>query len=204
MRPHPFSPYASDTHVLQRGRKLGAEDLQLLLLDMLAQGDGHGYELGKGLEARSGGAYQPSAGVIYPALNGLEQTGLVQAEREGNRKRYRITPAGRERLGTQHERVVLLWTGMRHAARKMEWIRRALAGEPPPDPDGAQGGWLPEFVAARMAMKRALLLRTDADAAEQRRIAAILTRAVAEIDTVPPPAGSQPPSPPMKGSRKHR
>lgn len=189
---HPFPAAHEDTRALHRGRKLRAEDLQLLLLDLLAGGDSHGYELSKALESRSGGFYQPSPGVMYPALNTLEQAGLVLAEREGNRKRYRLAEAGQRHLQAEQERLTLLWSGLRHAARKMEWIRRALAGEPPPEPEGEQGGWLPEFVDARMALKRALLLRTDASPEEQRRIVAILERAVAEIDAVPPPASPSP------------
>ena len=48
--------------------------------------------------------------------------------------------------------------------------------------DDAQAGWLPEFVAARLALKRALLHKSAADADEQRRIAAIMRRATAEIE----------------------
>jgi len=75
----------------------------------------------------------------------------------------------------------------------MEWVRRALAGEPPPEPDEQGNGWLPEFVQARMALKRALLLRTDASPAEQRRIADILLRAVADIEDTE--AAAVPPHP---------
>jgi DNA-directed RNA polymerase subunit K/omega len=41
---------------------------------------------------------------------------------------------------------------------------------------------VPELTAARRALKRALLLRTDAPQDEQRRIAAILARATDEIE----------------------
>ncbi|MCY1302313.1 hypothetical protein D3C72_1460590 [compost metagenome] len=72
---------------------------------------------------------------------------------------------------------------LRHVARKMEWMRRAMSGEPQPEPE--QGGWLPELMQARGALKRAMVMRSEAGADEQRRIAAILMRAAAEIEAGP-------------------
>ncbi|MCA7082197.1 PadR family transcriptional regulator [Cupriavidus sp. DB3] len=188
-----FGGFGSDADGLRRGRKLGADDLQLLLLDLLAEQPSHGYELIKALEARSAGFYKPSPGVIYPALTYLEEIGHAAVDVDGNRKCYRLAEPGREFLQANRERLALLWNGLRHAARKMEWVRRALAGEPPPEPDEQGNGWLPEFVQARMALKRALLLRTDASPAEQRRVADILLRAVADIEDTE--AAAVPPRP---------
>jgi hypothetical protein len=67
-----------------------------------------------------------------------------------------------------------------HIARKMDSVRRAFAGEEPADI--SEGGWLPELNAARTALKHALLRRDNAPASGQRRIAAILMRATAEIE----------------------
>jgi hypothetical protein len=67
----------------------------------------------------------------------------------------------------------------------MDSVRRAFAGEAPDenaDANGDSNAWLPEFIQARRALKHALLIRTDAPASEQRRIAAILARATAEIE----------------------
>jgi DNA-binding PadR family transcriptional regulator len=44
------------------------------------------------------GLYAPSPGTIYPRLQRLEAEGLVTQSREGGRKVYRITEAGREEL----------------------------------------------------------------------------------------------------------
>jgi hypothetical protein len=56
-----------DGESLRRGRKFSAEDLQLLLLSLLEEKPSHGYELIKALEARTGGFYKPSPGVVYRA-----------------------------------------------------------------------------------------------------------------------------------------
>src|SRR5215471_1749705 len=55
------------------GRKLGSEELQLVILALLAENPSHGYELIKVLEERSSGFYSPSPGMVYPALTYLEE-----------------------------------------------------------------------------------------------------------------------------------
>jgi DNA-binding PadR family transcriptional regulator len=158
-----------------RGRRFAGEQLQLMLLSLLAAKPGHGYELIKALEARSDGFYAPSPGVVYPALTFLEERGDIAGEAEGNRKSYRLTPEGEQRLATERDRADELLAGLAHMARKMRHLRGALAEE------AGEDVWLPEFVAARRALKRALLMKSDAAPAEQKRVAAILERAVREI-----------------------
>ncbi|MBY4896028.1 PadR family transcriptional regulator [Cupriavidus sp. AU9028] len=180
-------PADSEARLLHRGRKLGSAELQLLLLDLLAEHPGHGYELMQALEVRSNGFYKPSPGMMYPALTALLEAGSVHADAEGNRKRYRISDAGRQRLSQQREDTAVLWKRLIHAGKKMEWVRRALANEGSAEEAGEAVGWAPELVAARSALKRALLMRTDASVDAQRRIASILQQAVAQIEQVPAP-----------------
>jgi DNA-binding PadR family transcriptional regulator len=162
-----------------RGRKFTSEDLQLMLLVLLAERPSHGYELIKALDARSNGFYNPSPGMVYPALTYLEELGYVSVALEGNRKRYELSAEGREYLEANRERADLILAKLTHFGRKMEVMRRALAGEDP-----AEGtGWVRELIEARHALKRALLRRTDASPDEQRRIAAILARATQEIES---------------------
>jgi len=167
----------------RRGRKFSADDLQLLLLALLEEKPSHGYELIKALETRTSGFYKPSPGMVYPALTYLEEVGYATVDTEGNKKRYQLSDTGRAHLAANRERIDLMLGKLRHVARKMDWIRRAMAGEPQPEPE--QGGWLPEFVQARVALKRALAMRSEASADEQRRIADILSRATAEIEAGP-------------------
>ncbi|MCA8032351.1 PadR family transcriptional regulator [Burkholderia arboris] len=169
---------------MPRGRQFSSDDLQLLLLALLAEQPSHGYELIKALDTRSNGFYSPSPGMVYPALTYLEEVGFVASQAEGNRKRYALTDAGRAHLDTQRERVDTLFARLTHLARKMEFMRRAFAGESAGNEaqEESQSGWLPEFVEARLALKRALLHKSAADTDEQRRIAAILRRATAEIE----------------------
>ncbi|CAG9273756.1 PadR family transcriptional regulator [Paraburkholderia unamae] len=161
-----------------RGRKFTSEDLQLMLLVLLAERPSHGYELIKALDARSNGFYSPSPGMVYPALTYLEELGYVSVALEGNRKRYELSSEGRAHLEANRERADLILAKLTHFGRKMEVMRRAMAGEDP-----AEGtGWVRELIEARRALKRALLRRTDVAPEEQRRIAAILARATQEIE----------------------
>lgn len=169
---------------LPRGRKFSSDDLQLLVLALLAEQPRHGYEIIKALEARSNGFYCPSPGMVYPALTYLEEIAYATVEANGNRKLYHIAAAGSEHLASNRERVELMLAKLTHIGRKMDLVRRAYAGEAS---EGAEErtGWVPEFIQSRRALKHALLLRTDAPADEQRRIAAILARATAEIEAGP-------------------
>lgn len=172
--------FGGDDDGWRRGRKFSAEDLQLLLLSLLEEKPSHGYELIKALETRTNGFYKPSPGVVYPALTFLEDLGYATVDAEGNKKRYQLSDPGRAYLEANRERVTLMVGRLRHVARKMDWMRRAMSGAPQRDPE--DGGWLPEFVEARMRLKRALTLATDAAPDEQRRIAAILAGAAEAIE----------------------
>ena len=70
-----------------------------LLLAVLAEAPGHGYELAQRLHERSGGELGVPDGSLYPALHRLERAGLVASawsKRDGRRRRvYRLSRAGR-------------------------------------------------------------------------------------------------------------
>jgi DNA-binding PadR family transcriptional regulator len=173
----------SDDGGLPRGRKLSSDDLQLLLLALIAEQPSHGYELIKALETRSNGFYAPSPGMMYPALACMEDLGWVTIQLEGTRKRYALSDEGRAHLDANREHVDMLLARLQQAAEKMDLMRSALAeGE---DGAGGRGAWSAELADARHALKRALMTRAGASVDEQRRIAAILMRAAAEIERGP-------------------
>lgn len=163
-----------------RGRKFSSDDLQVLLLALIKEKPSHGYELIKALETHSNGYYTPSPGMVYPALTYLEELGYVTVQLEGNRKRYALAEAGGEHLAARRDQVDQMLARLRHIARRMDSVRRAMAGEDPLEAD--EGGWIAELVQARHAIKSALYRRDVIPVAEQRRIAAILRRAAQEIE----------------------
>jgi transcriptional regulator len=80
--------------------------LDLLIMKAVSLGDVHGYGVLLRIEQISGGALAIQQGALYPALYRLEHNGLISSEwgtSENNRraKYYRLTAAGRRRLGEE-------------------------------------------------------------------------------------------------------
>jgi transcriptional regulator len=80
--------------------------LNLLLLRALAEGDSHGLDIRRRIEALAGDAVKIEEGALYPALHRLERDGLVEAkwgmsERKRRAKFYRLTAKGRKRLARE-------------------------------------------------------------------------------------------------------
>jgi DNA-binding PadR family transcriptional regulator len=63
----------------------------LLLLSLIQEAPRHGYDLMTQIETRTGGAYKPSPGVIYPALEVLQDLGHVEISASETKKCYHIT-----------------------------------------------------------------------------------------------------------------
>lgn len=68
--------------------------LKYIVLKIIKDKPTHGYEIIKTVELRSNGRWTPSAGSIYPILEGLESKGFIQSEEIERRKVYAITPKG--------------------------------------------------------------------------------------------------------------
>jgi PadR family transcriptional regulator, regulatory protein PadR len=82
---------------------------ELLILSLLEGQPRHGYEIGKLIEVRSGGALHFHVASLYPLLYRLEERGWIQGrwvEKPNQRRRryYRLTPAGGRVLGLQRKK----------------------------------------------------------------------------------------------------
>lgn len=78
-------------------------DVKTVCLGMLTDGEASGYDLKKNFESSFGHFFAAGYGSIYPALASLAEQGLVDCreipqEGKPDRKVYRITAAGREKL----------------------------------------------------------------------------------------------------------
>ena len=77
--------------------------LDRLLLAVLTDEPGHGYELSQRLTRRSDGDLGVNEGSLYPALHRLERGGLIESawsSGAGRRRRvYELTAAGRRAAG---------------------------------------------------------------------------------------------------------
>lgn len=83
--------------------------LDLIILQTLRWGPGHGYGIARMIQATSKDALRVNTGSLYPALQRLEKKRLIRAKWvvSDNRQRvreYHITPAGRRHLEVQRTR----------------------------------------------------------------------------------------------------
>lgn len=98
------------------GRFFEHGGLKLVVLALIAERPRHGYEIIKDIEERMGGTYAPSAGVVYPTLTLLEETGQIEvASSEGNKKLYRVTEAGLSSLAGNRAQVDAMLSRMEDA-----------------------------------------------------------------------------------------
>jgi PadR family transcriptional regulator, regulatory protein PadR len=79
---------------------------EMLILSLVEVRPRHGYDIGKLIEARSGGRLTFALPTLYPTLLRLENRGLIKGrwvEKAGERERcfYRLTPEGRRVLAEQ-------------------------------------------------------------------------------------------------------
>lgn len=82
----------------RRGKRFAGEELRLMVLGLLAENaPQHGYQLIRSFAEKSGDAYSPSPGVLYPLLTLLADMDLAEeVTSEGSARRsYALTDAGR-------------------------------------------------------------------------------------------------------------
>jgi DNA-binding PadR family transcriptional regulator len=77
------------------GPRVGRGDVRAATLLLLAEQPLHGYQIIQEITERSHGIWQPSPGSVYPALQLLEDEGLVRAEQTEGRRVYYLTDSGR-------------------------------------------------------------------------------------------------------------
>ena len=189
---HPLRGHGGHGGRGRRRRMFDSGHLRLVILELIGETPRHGYDVIKALEARCGGLYSPSPGVVYPTLSLLEDQGFVTVEvTEGSKKRYTITAEGNA-----------------HLAENQPFLNainaRLAGGLPRPGHDGKHaethgdehgnehgnpgpGGRArsPELRDAFHRLKGAVIARVrsgDLDAERIAQIREILARATHEID----------------------
>ena len=127
------------------GRRMFEQgDLRFLVLSLIAEKPRHGYELIKEIEERTGGAYAPSPGVVYPLLTMLEEMGFVTlAAEDGGKKLYAITDDGRAELEKNKETL-------EHINAHVDGVR-----------ERSVGGRSPQIMRAIQNFRTALHLRME-------------------------------------------
>jgi DNA-binding PadR family transcriptional regulator len=106
-----------------RHRMFNGGELRLVLLLLLESEPRHGYDLIREIETRTGGAYSPSPGIVYPTLTYLEELGHIEvASAEGPRKLYTITDAGRTHLSDNRSEADAALARLEQVRRRSEAV----------------------------------------------------------------------------------
>jgi DNA-binding PadR family transcriptional regulator len=95
-----------------RGRKARRGDIRTAALLLLAEEPRNGYQIMQEVEERSDGVWRPSPGSVYPALQQLEDEGLIRSQESDGRKLYALTDAGRERVQERPDDATAPWEQM--------------------------------------------------------------------------------------------
>lgn len=148
------------------GRPLGHGDLRLLILSLIAETPRHGYDLIQEIETRTGGTYKPSPGVMYPALEIIQDLGWAEVRQESGKKTFHITAEGEAELVREAATIEAVRT------RLADLLRADESADPT------------DIRSAMHRLRRAVISaarETSADEARQRRIVEILAAAKDEI-----------------------
>src|SRR5215467_1145340 len=101
-----------------RGPKAGRGDVRAAILALLQEGPHTGYQIMSEIEERSGGAWRPSPGAVYPALSQLADEGLIAGEESDGRRAYSLTEAGRRYVEQNPEAARGAWES---ASQREAW-----------------------------------------------------------------------------------
>jgi DNA-binding PadR family transcriptional regulator len=153
------------------GRFFGPGEIRLALLSMLESGPKHGYELMKELESKSGGIYKASAGAIYPALQQLEDEGLVTSDQSAGKRTYSLTEAGKAELQSEADAVKKIWQRAEQAGEWGPWT-------------GPEGYEVARPAAEVMKAALRAATRGSHDSARIAKIREILERTRQEIESL--------------------
>jgi DNA-binding PadR family transcriptional regulator len=92
-----------------RGPRARRGDVRTAMLLLLNEEPRNGYGLMQEIEERSGGAWRPSPGSVYPALSQLEDEGLVRAETADGGRVFTLTDKGKEAVAERDDATPAPW-----------------------------------------------------------------------------------------------
>jgi DNA-binding PadR family transcriptional regulator len=104
-----------------RGPRARRGDVRAALLALLAEEPRNGYQLMQEIEHRSNGIWRPSPGSVYPALQQLEDEGLVRVESAEGRKAYALTDDGRAHVESRADELGAPWDAVKGDMGEGAW-----------------------------------------------------------------------------------
>lgn len=93
----------------RRGPRARRGDVRTAILLLLAEEPRNGYGLMQEIEQRTGGAWKPSPGSVYPQLQQLEDEGLVRGSEEDGRRVLDLTEEGRALVAERDSKRPAPW-----------------------------------------------------------------------------------------------
>ena len=97
-------PFGPDGGSAPRARA-GRGDVRTAILALLSEEPRHGYQIIQDITERSGGAWKPSPGSVYPALSALQDEGFVDDEKIEGRRVFALTEAGRAHVAERADEL---------------------------------------------------------------------------------------------------
>jgi DNA-binding PadR family transcriptional regulator len=148
---HGFGPWGRERGM--RGPRARRGDVRAAALALLTEQPMNGYQIIQEIAERSGGVWRPSPGSIYPALQQLEDEGLIRAEAgEGGRRAFQLTDEGRSYAAAHAEELAAPWDVVAGSAGGAAVEMRHLIGQ------------------VAMAAFQVISAGTDAQAAQARKL----------------------------------
>ena len=96
-----------------RGRRGGPRvrrgDVRAAIIDVLAVEPMNGYQIIQQIAERSGGAWKPSPGSVYPTVQQLEDEGLVEGTSGEGRRLLQLTEEGRRYVAEHPDELARTW-----------------------------------------------------------------------------------------------
>lgn len=96
----------------RRGRRTSRGDIRAAVLALVAEQPRHGYEIIQEIAERSGGAWRPSPGSVYPTLSQLEDEGLVRVEQSEGRRVVHLTEEGTRYVEEHRAELDAVWVSV--------------------------------------------------------------------------------------------
>ena len=92
-----------------RGRRTARGDIRAAVLALVAEQPRHGYEIIQQIAERTGGAWRPSPGSVYPTLSQLQDEGLVRVEQAEGRRVVHLTEEGTRYVEEHRAELDAVW-----------------------------------------------------------------------------------------------
>jgi DNA-binding PadR family transcriptional regulator len=125
----PFGPGMRGGRFGGRGPRVRRGDVRAAILDLLAENTEqawNGYQFIQTIADRTDGVWRPSAGSVYPALQQLEDEGLIQTAtgQDDRRRMYTLTDTGRQYVAAHADEIRASWDAVTGSVDDAEYQLR--------------------------------------------------------------------------------